>query len=57
MIFVSHSVPHVKDMCNRVLFLNSGRLVYDGEPEKGLKMYEQLGKDRNPGFSSNQNDI
>lgn len=42
-IFVSHSTSHVKEVCNRVLFLHKGRLLYDGEPEKGLKMYEQIG--------------
>ena len=45
-IFVSHSILHVEGMCNRVLFLHKGKLIFDGDPQKGLKMYEQMNRSK-----------
>jgi ABC-type polysaccharide/polyol phosphate transport system ATPase subunit len=42
-IFVSHSVSHIQGMCNRVLFLHRGEIIFDGDPEKGLELYQQMG--------------
>ncbi|MEO6508385.1 MAG: ABC transporter ATP-binding protein [Patescibacteria group bacterium] len=39
-IFVSHSMNEVKSFCDRVLYLEKGKLVFDGETEKGLQMYQ-----------------
>ncbi len=39
MILVSHSADQVKQFCDRVLYLNQGKLLYDGEVDKGLEMY------------------
>jgi ABC-2 type transport system ATP-binding protein len=38
-IYVSHSLDTVADFCDRVLYLKDGRLVYDGEVEKGIRRY------------------
>jgi len=43
MILVSHSGEQVKQFCERVLYLNQGKLVYDGEVDKGLEMYNEEG--------------
>ncbi len=39
MILVSHSAEQVRQFCDRVLYLNQGELLYDGEVDKGLEMY------------------
>lgn len=42
-IFVSHSISNILNVCNRVLFLHQGKLIFDGDPEEGLKLYQQMG--------------
>lgn len=38
-LLVTHDVQLVKRYCNRVLFLNHGKLVFDGDPEQGVELY------------------
>jgi lipopolysaccharide transport system ATP-binding protein len=38
-IIVSHSVAAVKDMCDRCLWIEQGKIVMDGSPEKVTKAY------------------
>ncbi len=38
-IFVSHSVDQVRDVCNKVLVLNRGHLLYYGDLEPGIDLY------------------
>lgn len=38
-IFVSHSFEQVRQVCNRVLILENGRLSFDGGVEEGLTRY------------------
>src|SRR5262249_25754633 len=39
LIFVSHNLSAVKQMCNRVILLNSGRIEIDGPTEAALGIY------------------
>ncbi len=39
-LFVSHNMYSIKAMCHRVIYLKSGRIVFDGATEEGLKLYE-----------------
>jgi ABC-type polysaccharide/polyol phosphate transport system ATPase subunit len=41
-VFVSHSPEAVRNICHRVCVLDRGRLMYDGEVDGGLTMYERL---------------
>jgi len=41
-IFVSHSPEAIRSICRRVCVLDRGRLMYDGDVEEGLAMYERL---------------
>ncbi|QNL17873.1 ABC transporter ATP-binding protein [Hyphobacterium sp. CCMP332] len=41
-IIVSHNENTICDLCNRVLVLNQGRLVYEGEPKEGFRVYKTL---------------
>lgn len=38
-IFVSHATEQILQVCNRVLVLNRGRLVFDGPVHDGLNIY------------------
>lgn len=39
-VYVSHGMKSIKDMCSRVILLEDGRLTYDGDPEEGIKQYQ-----------------
>ena len=39
-VFVSHAMGTVKDFCSRVLYLQKGSLVFDGDPTEAIKKYE-----------------
>ncbi len=39
-IFVSHSLEKITHFCRRVLYLDQGRLVFDGEAKAGVEKYK-----------------
>jgi ABC-type polysaccharide/polyol phosphate transport system ATPase subunit len=41
LLFVSHSTAQVKNMCNRAIWLEKGRLVMDGSAEEVCARYEE----------------
>lgn len=41
-VFVSHSREQVQQVCNRVLVLNKGQLVFNGTTQEGLAYYDKL---------------
>jgi ABC-type multidrug transport system ATPase subunit len=41
-IFVSHSLEQVRALCNRVIILDKGRIVYDGTTHAGCARYEEM---------------
>jgi len=38
--FVSHTTEQVRQVCNRVIVLQSGKIAYDGPVEEGLRYYD-----------------
>jgi lipopolysaccharide transport system ATP-binding protein len=40
-LFVSHNMFSIKSMCERVIYLKRGEVVFDGPTDEGLKLYEQ----------------
>jgi ABC-type polysaccharide/polyol phosphate transport system ATPase subunit len=40
--YVSHAMEQVKDLCDRVLVLHHGALVFDGAPEPAIERYREL---------------
>ena len=40
-LFVSHNMHSIKTMCDRVIYLRKGHVVFDGPTERGLEIYEQ----------------
>jgi lipopolysaccharide transport system ATP-binding protein len=43
-LYVSHNMATIRELCTRCIVLNSGKLVYDGEVEEAIKIY--LGSDQ-----------
>jgi len=38
-IFVSHNMAAIKNLCNNVIILNQGKLYYNGNIDKGIRSY------------------
>lgn len=38
-LYVSHNMNTIRQLCNRVIVLDKGRLVYDGDVEGGIAIY------------------
>lgn len=41
-IFVSHSLDNIKKYCNRVLVMDHGKKIFDGDVSKGISLYEEI---------------
>jgi len=41
-LFVSHSLDQVRKLCNRVVVLDHGRVVHDGDPDLGVALLRGL---------------
>ena len=40
MFRLSHSVQSIRDTCNRVIWINKGELMADGDPDEVIGAYE-----------------
>ena len=38
-LFVSHNMGAIRELCNRVVVLRSGAVIYDGSPDVGIEKY------------------
>ena len=41
MLYVSHSPADVRKICTRAIYLVKGQVVFDGDVEEALTIYEQ----------------
>ena len=41
-VFVSHDVETIKELCTKVVLINNHRVIYEGNVEKGVEIYEKL---------------
>jgi ABC-2 type transport system ATP-binding protein len=40
-LFVTHSLGMIEDMCDRILVLENGKMIFDGEPSTGTRLLRQ----------------
>jgi ABC-type polysaccharide/polyol phosphate transport system ATPase subunit len=40
-VFVSHNIKLVREMCHRVIVLERGRIIADGNPDEAIAVYRQ----------------
>ena len=45
LIFISHNLDQIRVLCNRVIILEHGEVIYDGSTDKGIITYENNSKD------------
>ncbi|MFW5880468.1 MAG: ABC transporter ATP-binding protein [Spirochaetota bacterium] len=48
-VVVSHSMPFVESVCTRAIWLDEGRVVYDGEPREAAARYQNQVRERKQG--------
>ncbi|GAB6072781.1 hypothetical protein JCM14244_11580 [Venenivibrio stagnispumantis] len=41
-VFVSHDIGTIKELCTKVILINNHKLIYEGDVEKGVEIYEKL---------------
>lgn len=49
-LYVSHNMNTIRQLCDRVIVLKEGKIVFDGETEEGIKKYLQSGIERKSYF-------
>lgn len=40
-IFISHNMKLIKKLCNRIIYLDKGKIIFDGDVDKGIKLYQE----------------
>lgn len=56
-VFVSHSMADIKLFCDQVIVLRKGQIIFHGEPEQAIKVYEEMITPENTVSDSKQIDI
>jgi len=46
-VYVSHNLDSVKELCDHVLFLNNGKIEFLGNPEEAVETYKKLANTQN----------
>lgn len=41
-IFISHNIPLVQSLCERIILLDHGKVIREGDPEKVVPYYEEI---------------
>ena len=41
LVFVSHNLPAILQLCTRAIFIDRGKLVYDGDPQTAVQEYRR----------------
>src|SRR5204862_1239936 len=44
LIFVSHDMPAIRNLCDRVLLLNRGSVEFEGPPDEAVSRYHNVGR-------------
>ena len=42
-LYVSHNMNTIRQLCDRVIVLNHGKLIFDGDVEEGIEIYSKKG--------------
>ncbi|MGG4107932.1 ABC transporter ATP-binding protein [Paenibacillus lautus] len=42
LVLVSHDLSTIKDVCNRIIIIERGKIIKDGEPDEVIDFYKQL---------------
>lgn len=53
-LLVSHNMFAIRSICDRALYLNHGRMVYDGPVDRAIELYEADSQMRTPAWAEYQ---
>jgi lipopolysaccharide transport system ATP-binding protein len=56
-LFVSHNMSSIRNLCDRVVVLNKGKIVFDGATEKGIDHYLKLNSSHDSKVFNNNYDL
>lgn len=56
-LFVSHNMSSIRNLCDRVIVLNEGKIVFYGETERGIDHYLKLNSSLNSKVFHNNYDL
>lgn len=42
MVFVTHNLGAMKELCNRCVVMDHGKILYDGQPDEAINVYKNL---------------
>ena len=56
-LFVSHNMSSIRNLCDRVVVLNKGKIVFDGATEKGIDHYLKLNSSNDSKVFNNNYDL
>lgn len=45
-VFITHSMGYVREFCDRVVVINDGKLIYEGDPENAIDVYDKINFER-----------
>ncbi len=45
-VFVSHNMEHIRNICDKIIVLNNGKIRFYGEPESGLLLYQSVSREK-----------
>lgn len=45
-VFVSHNLGHIRQLCDKVLILNNGKLVFLGKTHEALSKYHEMAREK-----------
>jgi len=45
LIFISHDIEQVRLLCDRVILMDKGKIIYDGDSQGGIVKYQELARD------------
>ncbi len=45
LIFVSHDMEQIRNLCDKVILIDKGKVVFNGDVTKGVVMFEELTRD------------
>jgi len=46
LVFISHNLDQIRVLCDRVIIMDHGRILFDGASSEGIITYENMGKDK-----------
>ena len=53
-LYVSHNMKTIRELCDRVIVLNHGSIIFDGDVEKGIAIYSKKDLSVGDEFKDNQ---